>query len=122
MGVKVSKIFTFHAGHYLPGYPGKCSRPHGHTFILEVEVSGPVGDDGFVIDFSVLEKFVNTLVIEPLDHYMLNDRGFLNPTCEIVASWILESLREAVKQYNLNPIEITRVRLYETPSSYAEVD
>ena len=49
------KSFTFEAAHRLPNVPEghKCARLHGHSFNVEIHVSGPVGDDtGWVMDFS----------------------------------------------------------------------
>jgi 6-pyruvoyl-tetrahydropterin synthase len=40
----ICRTFTFEAAHHLPNYKGKCSRPHGHGFKLEVEVSGRINE------------------------------------------------------------------------------
>ena len=52
MKITVVKEFTFDAAHYLPGYNGKCNRPHGHTYRLQVGIEGePDHSTGMVIDF-----------------------------------------------------------------------
>ena len=77
----VGHTFTFHAAHFLPGYKGKCANMHGHTYKLEVEVEGPIGKDGMVCDFSCMEDVIDSLLIEKLDHKVLND--YQSPPTEI---------------------------------------
>src|SRR5208283_2239899 len=57
--------------HLLPKHPGKCSRLHGHSWILRVEVAGPVRKEtGFVMDYADISAAVKPL-IERLDHQHL---------------------------------------------------
>ena len=117
MKMLVCKIFRFSAAHYLPNYDGMCSRLHGHTWILEVEVEGPVDSmSGMVVDFAELKRDVNDLIIDVLDHTCLNDLGLpfsTNPTCENVLQWIWDEFR--------NIYVLSRLRLYESPDSFAEL-
>lgn len=128
--MRVCKIFRFDAAHYLPEYDGKCKNMHGHGWRLEVELEGNVEADGMVLDFSELKRVVNHLVIDHLDHRLLND-VIVNPTCENLLIWIAEVLcpkvvdyKELKKAANVAGVEylhlISRLRLYETPDSYAE--
>jgi 6-pyruvoyltetrahydropterin/6-carboxytetrahydropterin synthase len=125
--VTVTKRFEFCYGHNLPGYIGKCRNSHGHNAILEVEVAGPpmlesaqwkdpnMNYVGMVVDFGVLKAVVKSEVLDELDHSWLNDVPALgNPTAENLVDWIWVQLKR-VFQGNL-----VRVRLYETPDSYAE--
>ena len=51
------KEFSFEAAHRLPQVPDdhKCARLHGHSFRIEVTVSGEVGSvSGWVMDFADL--------------------------------------------------------------------
>lgn len=65
----ISKTFTFEASHVLPKHPGKCSRLHGHSWVLTIGVSGLVNPEtGFVVDYAELKKCVDEHVIEKLDH------------------------------------------------------
>ena len=71
----------------------KCSRLHGHSYRIEVRVSGPVGSEtGWVVDFADLKAAWRPLH-EALDHRYLNEiPGLENPTSENLARWIWERL------------------------------
>lgn len=45
----------FTAAHFI-AFPGFREPLHGHTYQAQVTVSGPVGPDGYVVDFLVLKK------------------------------------------------------------------
>ena len=45
----------FTAAHFI-AFKGFREPLHGHTYQAEVKVSGPVGPDGYVVDFLVLKK------------------------------------------------------------------
>lgn len=125
----ITKIFTFDAAHSLPHHEGKCSQLHGHTYKLEVTVGGVAqsvdpknSESGMIIDFTVLKAAVER-VIDPLDHYLLNNI-IPYPTAERLAEWIFNHIRAELRQLprrELFPISLERVRLWETPTSYAEV-
>jgi len=66
---------------------------HGHSYLVRVHVAGPVGPDGFVIDYAKIDWQAIPLVSR-LDHQCLND-FFDNPTAEVIAAWFLESLPQA---------------------------
>jgi 6-pyruvoyltetrahydropterin/6-carboxytetrahydropterin synthase len=75
---------------------GKCNHPnwHGHNYVLEVSVTGPIDPrSGYVMDLGHLKTVVESKVIDQLDHRNLNvDVPFLagaNPTSEnlVVACW-----------------------------------
>jgi len=87
----VCKTFSFAAAHFLTKYHGKCERLHGHNYRLSVAVSGPIGENGMVVDFVLLKKLVAEKIIDHLDHFCLND-FFENPTAENLAKWIWDEL------------------------------
>ena len=104
----VTKIFTFDACHHLPHYDGACNKQHGHTYKLEVTVTGKVDRDitnpkcGMIIDFKDLKKIVDDTVISNHDHSKLND-FFENPTAEMMMEKIDSGYAEFtpfVKIYN----------------------
>lgn len=119
MKMSVCRMFRFDAAHHLPNYEGKCSRLHGHTWVLEVEVSGNLvlggSEQGMVIDFSDLKGIVQQEIIEELDHTLLNDL-ISNPTAENILLWIRKKLGSFGEE-----LKVTRLRLYETPDSFAEL-
>jgi 6-pyruvoyltetrahydropterin/6-carboxytetrahydropterin synthase len=118
MKTTITVSSAFAAAHLLPEHEGKCSRLHGHTYGLEVTVegtpqmSGPA--EGMVMDFADLRARVNELIVDVLDHQLLNELFVFVPTAEAVAGWAFETLREA-------GLPVARVRLAEGPNSYVEV-
>ena len=93
--MEIFKEFTFEAAHRLPTLPPehKCSRLHGHSFLVAVHVTGPlVAHQEWVIDFADIKKVVKPL-IDRLDHYYLNEiDGLENPTCEVLARWLWDRI------------------------------
>lgn len=64
----IRKTFRFEASHILPRHKGKCSRLHGHSWVLHVFVEGSIKKEtGFVMDYAEVSAAVNPL-IEKLDH------------------------------------------------------
>ena len=143
--MKVGKEFTFDCAHRLPFHTGKCKNLHGHTYRLIVEVEQP--DDevkNMVIDFGDLKEAVNE-IIEHFDHSILiggedakdvkmlnyfRKQGWkyrifeFNTTAENLSRHIagLIKLKLQSKGSKLDRINFgLTVRLYETPTSYAEV-
>jgi 6-pyruvoyltetrahydropterin/6-carboxytetrahydropterin synthase len=97
--MELFREFTFEAAHRLPRVPAghKCARLHGHSYRVEVQVSGEVdADTGWVLDFADLSEAFRP-VREQLDHYYLNDiDGLQNPTSEVLARWIWDRLAAAL--------------------------
>lgn len=91
----IFKEFTFEAAHRLPHVPAghKCGRLHGHSFRVEVHVTGEVDPKtGWVRDFADIKGLFGPLYAQ-LDHNYLNDiPGLDNPTSEVLARWIWEQL------------------------------
>jgi 6-pyruvoyltetrahydropterin/6-carboxytetrahydropterin synthase len=55
---------------------GKCNNPygHGHNYVLEVTVSGPVDPaTGMIANIADLDSFVGRRVLESFDHVYLNE-------------------------------------------------
>lgn len=111
----IGKRFTFDAAHSLPHLPAehKCSRLHGHTYTVEVELAAPhVTADGFVRDYGDL-RVVKDWLDQHLDHRDLNAVVLDMPT---TAECLARYLYRVVK--NLVP-ETTAVTVCETPSTWA---
>jgi len=109
----IFKIFTLEAAHRLPNVPPghKCARLHGHSFRVEVHVSGPVGaDTGWVMDFADLKRAFQPLY-DALDHHYLNEiPGLENPTSENIARWIWTRLKPDLPS-------LSRIVVHETCTS-----
>lgn len=92
------------AAHHLPGYQGKCAKLHGHTWTIEVWITGEIEEEtGMVVDFAFVKK-----VIDTLDHATLNDY-FDMPTAENIAADLCKTLAA------------DKVRVWESEDCYAEV-
>lgn len=93
--MEIFREFTFEAAHRLPNVPDghKCARLHGHSYRVEIHVSGEVDPTlGWLMDFADIKVAANP-VIEQLDHYYLNEvPGLENPTSEQLAKWIWDKL------------------------------
>jgi len=119
----ITKIFRFEAAHHLPGHQGKCARPHGHSYRLEVTIHGPIkdapgeADHGMVMDFGDLSHIVKNSVIERLDHQDLNAVTGLHTTAENLAHWIWDELTAN----GLSEALLYRIRLWETESCFVEI-
>ena len=94
--MQIFREFSFEAAHRLPNVPPdhKCARLHGHSFRVEVHVSGAVSlETGWIMDFADLKRAF-TPILEQLDHRYLNEvDGLSNPTSEMLALWIWRRLK-----------------------------
>lgn len=108
----------FSAAHFLPNYPGPCSRLHGHNFIVRVYVRGTQLDqNGMLVDFGVL-KAAFLEVLGELDHYCLNELPAFaeqGPTTENIARVIADELG----QRTLGNAQVHKVEVWETPGQAA---
>lgn len=118
MKVRLIHEFRFEAAHRLPKVPAghKCSRLHGHSFKVEIAVSGPVDKEtGWFIDFDELYELWRPLH-DALDHRYLNEiPGLENPTSEILAAWIWKALKPKLPS-------LSRVTLFETCEARCEYE
>lgn len=97
--MEIFKTFRIEAAHRLPNVPEghKCARLHGHSFEIELQVSGEVeAETGWVMDFAELTRAFKP-IYEALDHRYLNDvPGLENPTSENLARWVWERVKPPV--------------------------
>lgn len=95
MSLSIHKTFVLEAAHHLPNVPEghKCRRLHGHSFRVDIHVTGPLGESsGWVMDFADIKTAFQPLY-DQLDHHYLNEiDGLHNPTSEHLALWIWERL------------------------------
>ena len=107
--VLIAKEFTFDAAHKLLKYNGPCANLHGHTYKLQVTLSGPVLKNGMVFDFVALKKIVTEKVISKLDHKFIN-KIIKQSTAENIVIWIWKQLKKDLPLYE--------IMLWETPTSF----
>ena len=141
--MKVTKEVTFDSAHMLSNYNGKCQNLHGHTYKLQVTVEGPIVAEGneeyMVTDFNNLKHVINS-VTECFDHAIIFSDDYLRgeaenallewaktydmsyiilpdakSTSEYIASYIKAQIESAY------PTKRISVKVWETPTSFAEV-
>ncbi|GAA0338956.1 6-carboxytetrahydropterin synthase QueD [Oceanobacillus sp. FSL W7-1293] len=118
--VMVSKEFSFDAAHHLHCYEGKCKNLHGHTYQVVFGISGFVDEVGLVIDFGDIKEIWKNKIETFLDHRYLNETlPKMNTTAENMVVWIFEQMEAAIQELP-NQCQVEFVRLFETPTSYAE--
>ncbi|ALS26352.1 6-pyruvoyl tetrahydrobiopterin synthase [Paenibacillus sp. 32O-W] len=123
--VLVSKSFTFDAAHHLHAYEGKCKNLHGHTYKVVFGISGVPDDVGIVVDFADIKKIWKNRIEPYLDHRYLNETlPPMNTTAENMVVWLFEQMEEGLRTSGLGErsagLRTEFVRLFETPTSYAE--
>ncbi|ASS77254.1 6-carboxytetrahydropterin synthase QueD [Tumebacillus algifaecis] len=120
--MSVTKSFTFDSAHRLDDYIGKCANLHGHTYKLEVTIKGRTDHRGIVVDFGDIKGIVNEQIIAKYDHRFLNDLMPFNTTAENMVFHFFEIIDTYLKQLIDNtPCRLMKVRLWETPTAYAEL-
>ncbi len=90
---------------------------HGHSFRVEVHVSGPVDAHrtGWVMDFADVRGAFEPL-FKQLDHHCLNEvPGLENPTSENLARWIWRELKPRLPS-------LSRILVHETCTSGCSYD
>lgn len=116
----LEKSVTFEASHTLTHHDGKCSRLHGHSYMLTLVVESPrLASSGptvnMVTDFGTLSAAARALVAADLDHRHLNDSlGTDSPTAEYIAGWVYGRLVGTIPG-------LAEVRLRETATAMAEI-
>ncbi|WP_419887903.1 6-carboxytetrahydropterin synthase QueD [Neobacillus niacini] len=123
--VLVSKEFTFDAAHHLHCYEGKCKNLHGHTYKVVFGISGYVDHRGLMMDFGDIKDIWKNEIEIHLDHRYLNETlPPMNTTAENIVVWIYEKMKEELEEEEykgrFNGSRVEFVRLFETPTSYAE--
>ena len=138
--IRITKEFVFDMAHALSNYDGKCKNIHGHTYKLFVTLIGIPCEDcsspknGMVLDFGDLKNIVKIPIVDVFDHAFVvsANRGFedlrkfqetdkyievpFQPTCENLTIYIANIIRSKLP----DSVSLYSIRLYETPTSYAE--
>ncbi len=143
--MQITTRLEFDAGHRIPDHKSQCRNLHGHRYALEISLSGDIinqektSENGMVMDFSDVKKIARDSVVDVWDHAFLvykNDAEVLNflnglpnhktvifpsvPTAENMAAEAFRILKNQYKDVYGNHLKLERVRLYETPNSWAD--
>jgi 6-pyruvoyltetrahydropterin/6-carboxytetrahydropterin synthase len=126
----ITREFNFEAAHHLPNHRGKCRRPHGHSYRLQISLRGPIlntpgeSSDGMVMDFDDLKKIVNTTILDTLSDSVPRGEGArpvevggIRTTAENLVHWIWDALVAGGVPDTL----LYRIRLWETEKGYVEI-
>ncbi len=137
--VQVTKRFTLEMAHALTGHDGPCKHLHGHSYVLDVTLSGEPLDcpgnqkNGMVMDFADLKAIVKRCVVVHYDHALVlheSERGAINadhplfartrfkpwqPTCENLLLDMVARIRVELP----TGTRLSQVRLQETATSWA---
>ncbi len=143
--MQITTRLEFDAGHRIPSHKSQCRNLHGHRYALEITLSGDVisqegmSEYGMVMDFSDVKAIARQVVVDVWDHAFLVYRkdqvilDFLNtlpnhktvvmdcvPTAENLAAEAFKILKSNYHDTFGNHLKLERVRLYETPNSWAD--
>jgi 6-pyruvoyltetrahydropterin/6-carboxytetrahydropterin synthase len=143
--MNITTRLEFDAGHRIPYHKSQCRNLHGHRYALEISLSGDIitqdnlSESGMVMDFSDVKLIARESVVDVWDHAFLVFKddvevlNFLNslndhktvvfptvPTAENMAAEAFKILRSQYKDTYGNHLKLERVRLYETPNSWAD--
>lgn len=143
----ITRKLEFDAGHRIPDHGSQCRNLHGHRYVLELTLRGRINDTpgasdrGMVMDFADVKSLATKHLVALWDHAFLVYEGdtlvreFLAsmpdhktvvlariPTVENLA---VEAFRILAAVYNErygDALRLARVRLYETPNCWADVE
>ncbi len=142
--MQITTRLEFDAGHRIPNHKSQCRNLHGHRYALEITLSGDVitqeiSENGMVMDFSDVKRIARESVVDVWDHAFLvyeKDAEVLNflntlpnhktvifpsvPTAENMAAEAFKILKSQYQDTYGNHLKLDRVRLYETPNSWAD--
>lgn len=143
--MQITTRLEFDAGHRIPNHKSQCRNLHGHRYALEITLSGDIiskehtSENGMVMDFSDVKRIARESVVDVWDHAFLvyaKDAEVLNflntlpnhktvvfptvPTAENMAAEAFKILESQYQDIYGNHLKLERVRLYETPNSWAD--
>lgn len=139
--IRVTKRFHFEMAHALYQYDGLCRNIHGHSYNLEVTLTGETKKqpghpkDGMVLDFGGLKKIVKSQIVDRFDHALMVNSLFPESQIELLkkttdriiivdfqptAENIAADIAKILQQHLPSGVSLFSIRLYETVTSYAE--
>lgn len=68
----ITRRLEIDAAHRVPDHGSKCFNMHGHRYVIEAVVQGPVirkgQQNGMVMDFGFLKECMQVAIYDPCDH------------------------------------------------------
>jgi len=140
MPYRICKTLAISNAHLLSKHPGECRFVHGHTRTVEVVLEADALDaNDMVCDFAAVKELLEARV-SAWDHALcMNDRdpsyavmrqrfgehvvafAGRDPTTEVLAEVLFQSLGEALPALGAG-VRLRRVRIWETPTAWAEYE
>ena len=143
----ITRKLEFDAGHRIPDHRSQCRNLHGHRYVLEITLQGEIvetegaPDRGMVMDFADVKALAMEHLVNKWDHafivYARDEvvRSFLEtmadhktvvldriPTVENLAAEAFRILSDVYNDHYGVDLKLKRVRLYETPNCWADVE
>ena len=99
---------------------GKDYNNHGHNYILEVSVTGPIDpDSGWLVDLQKLNVLVRSRIVDVIDHSQIEkDIDWFKgkqPSSENILVWAWNEIAPRMEQGTIH-----RLRLVETHSIHTD--
>jgi 6-pyruvoyltetrahydropterin/6-carboxytetrahydropterin synthase len=143
--MQITTRLEFDSGHRIPNHKSQCRNLHGHRYVLEITLSGDIitqenaSENGMVMDFSDVKSIAKESVVNVWDHAFLvyqhdmevlhflnslpNHKTVVFPTVPTAENMALEAFKILKSKYHDtygNHLKLEKVRLYETPNSWAD--
>jgi 6-pyruvoyltetrahydropterin/6-carboxytetrahydropterin synthase len=143
--MQITTRLEFDAGHRIPHHKSQCRNLHGHRYAMEITLDGEIiakessSENGMVMDFADVKRIAREKIVDLWDHAFLvyeQDIALLNflnslpghktvifpsvPTAENMAAEAFRILKNEYHDTFGNQLKLKRVRLYETPNSWAD--
>jgi 6-pyruvoyltetrahydropterin/6-carboxytetrahydropterin synthase len=127
----ITKQFKFCAAHkywnnswdYEKNYKtfGDDVKIHGHNYILDITITGPVNkESGFIFDIQELKKIVSKNILDVIDHSQIQEdiEWFRSrqPSTENLVLFIWQQINNYIK----SPAKLYKIKLRETPTIFTE--
>ncbi len=117
----VSAQAHYDAAHFLRNYEGKCSRLHGHRYVVEAALQATELDDsGIAFDFIDLKKALRSIA-DALDHENLNELPQfqdVETSAENQAKYFFEELSRRLPEAMAQGLLYARI--WESPTQWAQ--
>ena len=141
--ISITRRLEFDSGHRIPNHEGQCRHLHGHRYAIEVTLTGDIAnhpgkaDDGMVLDFGDIKRLTNQYVVDHAFLVAKEDEGLVHflatlpnhktvildqvPTVENLAATAFSILQPVFEKAFAGRLQLSGVRLFETPNCWADV-